>query len=142
VTVALQWFPQPEQRPQIGPTQEQLFTAYGTQTAPPDYPAVQAAAAAAIAAHCARLAGTTRTEPLWQAASSLDTNTLFGAFKINPVVISGSGATLDGGSFRVSGTIGQPATALLSASEFQMHDGFWRPAAPTSDVIFANGFDP
>ncbi len=65
-----------------------------------------------------------------------------GAFQINPVVISGSGATLDGGSFRVSGTIGQPATALLSASEFQMHDGFWRPAAPTSDVIFANGFDP
>lgn len=79
-----QWFPQPEQRPQIGPTQEQLLTAYGTQTAPPDYPAVQAAAAAAIAAHCARLAGTTRTEPLWQAASSLNTSTLFGAFKISP----------------------------------------------------------
>jgi len=65
-----------------------------------------------------------------------------GAFRIDPVVVSGGGATLDGDAFRLSGTIGQPATALLSASGFQMHDGFWRPAAPTSDVIFANGFDP
>jgi hypothetical protein len=38
---------------------------------------------AAIAAHCARLAGTTRPQSLWQAASSLDTTTLFGAFKID-----------------------------------------------------------
>jgi hypothetical protein len=45
---------------------------------------VQAAATAVIAAHCARLAGTTRREALWQAASSLKTSTLFGAFKIDP----------------------------------------------------------
>lgn len=79
-----QWFPRTGQRPRLGPTEEQFLTAYGTQTAPPDYPAVQAAAAAVIAAHCARLAGTTRPQPLWQAASSLDTSTLFGTFKIDP----------------------------------------------------------
>ena len=45
---------------------------------------MQAVATAAIAAHCARLAGTTRPQPLWLAASSLNTSTLFGAFKIDP----------------------------------------------------------
>ncbi len=79
-----QWFPRTGQRPQLGPAEEQFLTAYGTRTALPDYPAVQAAAAAAIAAHCARLAGTTRPQPLWQTASSLETSTLFGAFKIDP----------------------------------------------------------
>lgn len=69
---------------QLGPTEEQFLTASGTRTALPDYPAVQAAATAAIAVHCARLAGTTRPQPQWQAASSLDTNTLFGTFKIDP----------------------------------------------------------
>jgi ABC-type branched-subunit amino acid transport system substrate-binding protein len=79
-----QWFPHTGQRPQLDPTQEQFLAAYGTQPEFPDYPAVQAAATAAIAAHCARLAGTTRPQPLWQAASSLNTSTLFGAFKIDP----------------------------------------------------------
>jgi ABC-type branched-subunit amino acid transport system substrate-binding protein len=79
-----QWFPHTGQQPQIGPTEEQFLTAYGTRTALPDYPAVQAAAAAAIAAHCARLAGTTHPQSLRQAAASLDTSTLFGAFKIDP----------------------------------------------------------
>jgi ABC-type branched-subunit amino acid transport system substrate-binding protein len=79
-----QWFPHTGQQPRIGPAEEQFLTAYGAPTELPDYPAVQAAAAAAIAAHCARLAGTTRPQPLWQAASSLDTSTLFGTFKIDP----------------------------------------------------------
>ena len=42
--------------------------------------------AGTLAAHCARLAGTTRPEALWQAASSLETSTLFGAFKIDPAI--------------------------------------------------------
>jgi hypothetical protein len=70
--------------PQLDPTQEQFLAAYGTQAEFPDYPAVQAVATAAIAAHCARLAGTTRPQRLWLAASSLNTSTLFGAFKIDP----------------------------------------------------------
>lgn len=79
-----QWFPRAGRRPLLGPTEEQFLTAYGTPTAPPDYPAVQAAAAAVIAAHCARIAQTARPEALWQAASSLKTSTLFGEFEIDP----------------------------------------------------------
>ena len=38
-----------------------------------------------IAAHCARLAGGTRGEDLWAAAAALDTSTLFGGFRMDPV---------------------------------------------------------
>lgn len=79
-----QWFPHIGQQPVLGPTEEQFLAAYGTEAGRPDYPAVQAAAAAAVAAHCARLAGSTRREGLWQAAAALETSTLFGAFKIDP----------------------------------------------------------
>ena len=41
-------------------------------------------AVAVLAVHCAGLAGSTRRETLWAAATSLDTSTLFGAFGINP----------------------------------------------------------
>jgi hypothetical protein len=44
---------------------------------------VQAAAAAVVAVRCAELAGDTRREDLWAAAASLDTSTLFGAFRID-----------------------------------------------------------
>ncbi|MEO3869042.1 ABC transporter substrate-binding protein [Nonomuraea sp. B12E4] len=50
----------------------------------PDYPAVQAVAAATIATHCATLADGTAREALWSAASALDTTTLFGPFRIDP----------------------------------------------------------
>ena len=45
----------------------------------------QAVAGAALAAYCARRAGTTAREPLWAQAAALDTETLFGGFKIDPV---------------------------------------------------------
>ena len=65
-----------------------------------------------------------------------------GPYRIDPAVIAGGGATLSGGQFRLSGTIGQPATATLSASAYRLYDGFWTAASPSSDLIFANGFDP
>ena len=52
--------------------------------AEPDYPAVQAAAAAAIATHCAELAGSVDREALWAVASGLETTTLLGEFGIDP----------------------------------------------------------
>ena len=64
-----------------------------------------------------------------------------GAYTIDPSVIAGGGATLSGGAFRLSGTVGQVATATLSASGFSLHAGYWAPAAPVSDTIFANGFE-
>ena len=65
-----------------------------------------------------------------------------GPFAIDPATIAGGGATLSGGQFRLSGTIGQPATAMLGASTYRLHDGFWKPVSPPSDLIFADGFDP
>lgn len=64
-----------------------------------------------------------------------------GSYVLDPSVIAGGGATLSGGSFRLSGTVGQTATATLSASGFILHDGFWTGQAPTTDTIFVNGFE-
>ena len=78
-----QWFPGSARDVLIGPGEDEFVSAY--PGAAPDYPAVQAVAGAVIAAHCARLAGSTRPADLWPAAVALDTATLFGGFRIDPV---------------------------------------------------------
>jgi hypothetical protein len=55
------------------------------EAALPDYPAVQAVAGAVLATHCARQAGSVTRDALWAAACALDTSTLFGGFRIDPV---------------------------------------------------------
>ncbi|MCW2930914.1 MAG: Amino acid/amide transporter substrate-binding protein family [Actinomycetia bacterium] len=68
----------------LGPTEAAFLAACAARNPRvPDYPAVQAAAAAVIATHCAGLAGGTDAEELWQAALGLDGRTLFGGFKID-----------------------------------------------------------
>jgi ABC-type branched-subunit amino acid transport system substrate-binding protein len=80
-----QWFPGSGTTEALGPGEDEFVRAYSAANGTlPDYPAVQAAAGAALAVHCAGLAGSTRREALWAAATSLDTSTLFGAFGINP----------------------------------------------------------
>jgi ABC-type branched-subunit amino acid transport system substrate-binding protein len=81
-----QWFPGAAQaRPNLGPTEQDFLAAYAATGQPiPDYPAVQAVAAAVLSTHCARLAGSTARTAVWEAAASLDTTTLFGNFKIDP----------------------------------------------------------
>jgi Periplasmic binding protein len=81
-----QWYPGTTGTAAIGPSEEEFLGAYcrGTATVP-DYPAVQAAAAAALSVHCARLAGATSADALWQAATDLRTSTLFGAFAVDAV---------------------------------------------------------
>jgi hypothetical protein len=80
-----QWFPGSEQEVLLGPSEEEFFRACAAAGAGvPDYPAVQAAAGAVIAAHCAKLAESMRRENLWAAAASLDTSTLFSGFRIDP----------------------------------------------------------
>jgi ABC-type branched-subunit amino acid transport system substrate-binding protein len=79
-----QWFPGAAgaREPGIGPAEEVFLAAYAARFgAVPDYPAVQAVAAAALAAHCLRRAG---PGDLWAAALALDTSTLFGRFRIRP----------------------------------------------------------
>ena len=68
-----------------GRREEEFLRAYTASGGSlPDYPAAQAAAGAIIAAHCARLAGSTSRDDLWAAAADLETSTLFGGFKIDP----------------------------------------------------------
>jgi hypothetical protein len=68
---------------QVGPVESDFLAAYARRAGQrPDYPAVQAAAAAVLARHCAELAGGTTSEQLWAAATALDTTTLFGRFRI------------------------------------------------------------
>ena len=80
-----QWFPGSGHEVMLGPAEDDFLRAYSSNAgALPDYPAAQAAAGAVLAVHCARLAGRTSREDLWAAAATLDSSTLFGAFKIDP----------------------------------------------------------
>lgn len=82
-----QWFPAGASgaRPALGPDEASFLKAYAHRgQAAPDYPAIQAAAAAIVASHCVRQAAGTSPETVWQVAASLDTDTLFGNFRIDP----------------------------------------------------------
>jgi hypothetical protein len=79
-----QWFPGTNAASGIGPSEAAfLRSCSALHGSVPDYPAVQAAAGAVIAAHCVRLAGGTSRESLWQAARGLEVQTLFGGFRID-----------------------------------------------------------
>ena len=65
-----------------------------------------------------------------------------GAYDVDKAVIAVGGTTSSGGAFRLDGTLGQPATAVLNGSGYTLQDGFWAPVGVVSDRIFANGFDP
>jgi hypothetical protein len=81
-----QWFPGSGPGAGLGPSEKAFLNAYAEVTGQlVDYPGVQAAAGAVIAAHCARRAGTTAREQLWAQAVALDTATLLGGFRIDPV---------------------------------------------------------
>ncbi|MPZ89811.1 MAG: ABC transporter substrate-binding protein, partial [Nitriliruptorales bacterium] len=80
-----QWFPGSGPTAQVGPSEAEFLIAYAKLAGvTPDYPAVQAAATATLVAHCARHAGGVGRGLLWSAAAELDTETLFGGFKIDP----------------------------------------------------------
>lgn len=80
-----QWFPHSGNRVLLGPAEEEFMNAYAAEGGDvPDYPAVQAAAGAVIAAHCTRTAESGRREEIWAAAAGLSTSTLFGEFGIDP----------------------------------------------------------
>lgn len=80
-----QWMPGAGRTVALGPEEEPFVARYRSITgSDPDYPAVQAAAAAAIAVHCTDLAGSTDADALWDAAADLRTTTLYGAFGIDP----------------------------------------------------------
>ncbi|HEY3954841.1 MAG TPA: ABC transporter substrate-binding protein [Streptosporangiaceae bacterium] len=97
-----QWFPGSGHKALLGPAEADFLGAYpGTR---PDYPAVQAAAAAVLATHCATLTGGTSPETLWATAAALDTSTLFGGFRIDP----SSGTQVKHDTVLVRWTRGEP----------------------------------
>lgn len=79
-----QWFPGTSKDAKTGPPETDFLRRYADTTGnQPDYPAVQAAVGAALAVHCAHLAGSPQPADLWNAATSLETSTLFGAFGVD-----------------------------------------------------------
>jgi hypothetical protein len=80
-----QWFPGRHGPVDCGPPEDHFLDAYSRLTGDAsDYPAVQAAAAAALAVHCAELAGSVEPAILWSTAAALEAVTLFGRFKVDP----------------------------------------------------------
>ncbi len=79
-----QWFPGRDERPEVGPSEAEFVAAYRSEAGSwPDYPAVQAVAAATLAVHCAELAASVKRDALWAASTSLATSTLFGTFGVD-----------------------------------------------------------
>ncbi|GAA3111540.1 hypothetical protein GCM10010464_87920 [Pseudonocardia yunnanensis] len=78
-----QWFPGGHHRAEIGPSENDFLATFTRRTGTtPDYPAVQAAAAAALAVQCAETAGGRDRQGLWAAATHLRTSTMFGDFAV------------------------------------------------------------
>ena len=79
-----QWFPGRDETVALGPAERDFIAQYRRATGSwPDYPAVQAAAAATIAMRCAEVAESVRPGELWAAARELETTTMFGPFGID-----------------------------------------------------------
>ncbi|MGB6454845.1 MAG: ABC transporter substrate-binding protein [Streptosporangiaceae bacterium] len=79
-----QWFRGGDHAAVVGPGEGDFLDEYRAASGEmPDYPAIQAAATASIAVHCARAAGSASRDLLWPAATALSTSTLYGAFRID-----------------------------------------------------------
>ena len=81
-----QWVRGSGHNARVGPSEHDLLDNYRAATGEtPDYPAIQAAATASIATHCARQTGSMDRELLWPAAIGLNTSSLYGAFGIDQI---------------------------------------------------------
>lgn len=81
-----QWTPGVAPQPAVGPDVDWFVEAYRRQVGVvPPYPAAQALAAALIWSECVRVAGTMDDQALLAQARRLDTRTLYGAFRLDPV---------------------------------------------------------
>lgn len=100
-----QWVPGRASAVALGPSESDFLSAYARRTgAVPDYPAVQAAATAALALHCAEIAASVARNDLWAAVTGLRTSTMFGEFAVDPV----SGAQVGHRMALVRWTAGSP----------------------------------
>ncbi|MGH9056780.1 MAG: ABC transporter substrate-binding protein [Acidimicrobiales bacterium] len=81
-----QWMADTSPEPGDGPDADWFVTRYQHATgAPPPYPAAAAFAAGVIWQRCTRDAKTTDPEPVLDASWNLDTTTMFGRFRLDPL---------------------------------------------------------
>jgi|GEM_PF-3585700 len=65
-----------------------------------------------------------------------------GVFEISNATIESGGTTSQGGSFEVTGTIGQyEANGNTDVTLYQVTGGFWVGGSGGSDLIFEDGFE-
>lgn len=65
-----------------------------------------------------------------------------GVYELKKQVIAGGGRLVTGGSYSLTGTVGQSAVAQVSGGMYQITGGFHSAAAgPPFDLIFRSGFD-
>jgi hypothetical protein len=76
-----QWLPGQGGTVALGPSEESFLLGYA---AVPDYPAVQAVAAAVLARYCSQVSGFA-VDALWRTATTLRTTTLYGKFAVDPL---------------------------------------------------------
>ena len=80
-----QCFPGTARTSGLGPPEADFLSAYRKIAGgDPDYPAVQAAAAAELALRCTAIAGSQEPASLWAVASRLRATTFFGAYALDP----------------------------------------------------------
>lgn len=81
-----QWAPGGAGGVDVGPSEDAYLRAHAARQRGrwPDYPAVQAAAAASLALDCLRRTGTGERAALFAAATGVQPRTLFGAFQADP----------------------------------------------------------
>ena len=65
-----------------------------------------------------------------------------GQYRIDPVALPGGGGPTAGGNYRITSSLGLPATGVLSGAGYALFGGFWSPVGGFSvDSIFASGFE-
>lgn len=58
------------------------------------------------------------------------------------VIANGGTTHAQGGSYRLAGTIGEPAAGTAAGGALQLDSGFWQPARVVlPDLIFSDGFE-
>ncbi len=65
-----------------------------------------------------------------------------GRYVLQKSVIAGGGGPVSGGTYQLTGTIGQGTIAVRAAGQYVLFDGFWGPVGSVDfDLIFADGFE-
>lgn len=74
---------------------------------------------------------------------SLVASQSFAQFEIKKYTINSGGASMTGGNYQLTASIGQvDASEHTNGGSFSLTGGFWQPSSNTSDeIIFANSFE-